>query len=178
MKDNKLLASLIGLLMVFSCFIVSVEGAEQSIKEDVPLVTEGKKVRVHYTLTVEGNIIDSSKEREPMEIQVGSRQVIPGFEKTIKGMKVGEKKSFEVSPEEGYGLEDPKAIQEVSRDKLPPDIKPEPGMTLYARDKNGRPMSVKIMEVKKDVVVMNFNHPLAGKTLKFEVEIIEILSSI
>jgi FKBP-type peptidyl-prolyl cis-trans isomerase 2 len=90
-------------------------------------------------------------------------------------MKVGEKKSFEVSPEEGYGLEDPEAIQEVSKDKLPPDTKPEPGMTLYARDKNGRPMPVKIMEVKKDVVVMNFNHPLAGKTLKFEVEIIEIL---
>jgi peptidylprolyl isomerase len=172
MKANKLIASLIGLLMVFSCFIVSEEGA---IKEDVPLVTEGKKVRAHYTLTVEGNIIDSSKEREPMEIQVGSRQVIPGFEKAIKGMKLGEKKSFDVSPEEGYGLEDPEAIQEVSRDKLPPDIKPEPGMTLYAKDKNGRPMPVKIMEVKNDVVVMNFNHPLAGKTLKFEVEIIEIL---
>jgi len=175
MKDNKLLAGLIGLLMVFSYFIVPVEGADQSIKEDVPLVIEGKRVRVHYTLTVDGNIIDSSKEGEPMEIRVGTRQVIPGFENAIKNMKVGEKKSFEVSPEEGYGLEDPKAIHEVSRDKLPPDLKPEPGMTLYAKDKNGLPMPIRITEVKKDTVVMNFNHPLAGKTLKFEVEIIEIL---
>ncbi len=175
-RDKKLLASLIGLLMIVLCFTVSVEGAEQSIKEDVPLVTDGKKVRVHYTLTVEGNIIYSSRKHGPMEIQVGSRQAIPGFEKAIKGMKVGEKKSFEVSPEEGYGLENPKARQEISRDKLPPDIKPEPGMTLHASDKNNLPMPVKIMEVKKDVVVINLNHPLAGKTLKFEVEIIEILS--
>ncbi len=103
MKDNELLSSLIGLLIVFSCFIVSVEGAEQGIKEDVPLVTEGKKVRVHYTLTVEGNIIDSSKEREPMEIQVGSRQVIPGFEKAIKGMKVGERNHSKSAPRKGTG---------------------------------------------------------------------------
>ncbi len=175
MKDNKLLAGLIGLLMVFSYFIVPAEGAEQSIKEDVPFIIEGKKVRLHYTLTVDGNIIDSSKGREPMEVRVGTRQVIPGFENAIKDMKVGEKKSFEVSPEEGYGLEDPKAIHEISRDKLPPDLKPEPGMTLYAKDKNGLPMPIRIMEVKKDMVVLNFNHPLAGKTLKFEVEIIEIL---
>jgi len=175
MKDKKLLASLIGLLMAVSCLTVSAKGAEQSTKEDVPLVTDGKKVRVHYTLTVEGKIIDSSREREPMEIRVGSHQIMPGFEKAIKGMKVGEKKSFEVSPEEGYGLENPKAIHEVPKDKLPPNIKPEPSMTLYARSKNGNPFPVRIIEVKGDVVILNFNHPLAGKTLNFEVEIIEIL---
>ena len=90
------------------------------------------------------------------------------------GMKVGEKKSFKVAPEEGYGIADPNAIQKVPKDQLPPEIAPKAGMMLTAQGKDGQSMPVKIVEVKDDVVVMDFNHPLAGKTLNFDVEIKEI----
>jgi FKBP-type peptidyl-prolyl cis-trans isomerase 2 len=100
--------------------------------------------------------------------------VIPGFEKAIMGMKTGEKKSFQVSPEEGYGPKDPEAMQEVSRDRLAPDIKPAVGMKLYATGQGGQVITATIVEVKEDAVVLDFNHPLAGKTLNFDVEIVEI----
>jgi FKBP-type peptidyl-prolyl cis-trans isomerase 2 len=100
--------------------------------------------------------------------------VVPGFEKAVMGMKVGEKKSFKVKPEEGYGAENPKAIRDIPRKELPADVTPKAGMTLYAQAKNGQHFPVKIVEVKKDVVVMDFNHPLAGKTLNFDVQVIDI----
>jgi FKBP-type peptidyl-prolyl cis-trans isomerase 2 len=90
------------------------------------------------------------------------------------GMKIGEKKSFKISPKEGYGLENPEGIKEIPKEQLPPDMKPEAGMMLSARGANGQTFPARIIEVKKDVVVMNFNHPLAGKILNFDVEIIEI----
>jgi FKBP-type peptidyl-prolyl cis-trans isomerase 2 len=138
------------------------------------MVTEGKLVKVSYTLTVDGNIVDSTQEGKPFEFQIGNKQVIPGFEEAIIGMEVGEKKSFEVSPDKGYGQEDPRGIQEVSKDKLPPDIVPEVGMTLYATRPDGQTFPARITEVKEDVVIANLNHPLAGKTLNFEVGVIEI----
>ncbi len=177
MNCRILFTSLMGLMMTFLCFIVPAEGAEKGTKGEAPEVNADKMVKVHYTLTVEGKVIDSSKGREPLEFQVGGRQMIQGFEKALMGMRVGEKKSFQVSPGEGYGQEDPRGIQEVSRDKLPSDINPEVGMTLYARGSKGQTIPARIIEVRKDVVVMNFNHPLAGKTLNFEVEIIEIKKS-
>ena len=118
--------------------------------------------------------MDSSKGRQPLEFKAGSHEVVPGFEKAVMGMKVGEKKSFKVSPEEGYGAENPKAIRDVPRKELPADLTPKAGMTVYAQAKNGQRFPVRIVEVKKDVVVMDFNHPLAGKTLNFDVEVLDI----
>lgn len=175
MKENKLIARMMVILIIVLFFIGAVEGAEQIDKKDVSSAVAGNTVKVHYTLTVDGNVVDSSKEREPMEFQIGNQQVIPGFEDAIKGMKVGDKKSFKVNPEEGYGIVDPKAIQEVSRDKMPNDLKLKSGMTIYARGKDNYPIPVKVVDVKEDTVILNFNHPLAGKTLKFDVEIIDIL---
>jgi FKBP-type peptidyl-prolyl cis-trans isomerase 2 len=174
MKCSKHVIFMIGLFVIISCYIVSAEGAETNINESALKAPSAQKIKLHYTLTVEGKVIDSSKKQEPIVFQVGNNQVIPGFEKAVKGMKVGEKKSFQVSPQEGYGEEDTEAIQEVSRDQLSPEVKPAPGMTLYARGKDGSNVLARIIEVKKDVVVLNFNHPLAGKTLNFEVEVIEV----
>jgi FKBP-type peptidyl-prolyl cis-trans isomerase SlyD len=137
-------------------------------------VSAGKTVKVNYTVTVDGKVVDSSKGREPLTFKAGEGQIIPGFEKAVIGMKAGEKKSFKVSPEEGYGKEDPSAIQNVPKDRLPKGIEPKAGMTLQARTKDGRQIPAKIMEVKKDVVVINLNHPLAGKTLNFDVEVIDV----
>jgi FKBP-type peptidyl-prolyl cis-trans isomerase 2 len=174
MNREKVFRGLMGLLLALSCFMVPAVWAEEGAKGDVPVVSEGKQVKVHYTLKVDGEVVDSSKEREPLEVKIGSQQVIPGFEKALMGMKAGEKKSFQVTPEEGYGHEDPRAVQEIPRDKLPPDREPEVGMKLFTRGPQGEIITGKIVEVREDVVVMDFNHPLAGKTLDFDVEVVEI----
>jgi FKBP-type peptidyl-prolyl cis-trans isomerase 2 len=175
MKTRKVSFSvlLLGLIAVLVFSAAFSEAAEKGKKGAVK-VAEGSTVKVNYTLTVDGKVVDSSKGHEPLEFKVGSHQVIPGFEKAVLGMKVGEKKSFAVSPEEGYGPVNPKAFQEIPKKQLPPEITPKAGMTLVAHGKDNQPMPVRIKEVKGDVVVMDFNHPLAGKTLNFDIEVVEI----
>jgi len=160
-------AALIG--FVFSLLSVAIQTQAAG-----PVVSAGKSVTAHYTLTVDGKEVETSKGKEPVKFKVGNKEMIPGFEKAVMGMKAGQKKSFKVDPKEGYGVEDPKAVQNVPKSQLPKDTKLKPGMTIYARMKDGSQVPVKVQEVKKDVVVMNFNHPLAGKTLNFDVEIVEI----
>lgn len=139
------------------------------------VVAKGKTVKVQYTLTVDGKVIDSSMKRGmPLEFKVGAHQVVPGFEKALLGMKIGETKSFKVSPKEGYGPVNPKAIKEVLKNKLPENIKPVAGMVLYARVPGGQVMPVKIVEVKKKSVIIDFNNPLAGKALNFDVKVVDI----
>jgi len=169
-----LLTVLAGFITALSFSAFAADTTEKTEKGGALVVTEGKTVKVDYTLEVDGKVMDSSKGRGPLEFKTGSGQMIPGFEKGVMGMKIGEKKSFKVSPEEGYGSENPQAIQEIPKNQLPPEIKPEAGMTLYAQAPDGRQVPVEVREVKDDVVVMNFNHPLAGKTLNFDVEILEI----
>jgi len=166
-----LLFFLIGVLLFSVAFS---EAAEKGQKKAALKVQEGSTIKVNYTLTVDGKVFDTSKGRQPLEFKVGSHQVIPGFEKAVIGMKVGEKKSFTVKPEEGYGPINPDAVQSVPRKQLPSDITPKAGMTLYAKGKDNHPVPVRIKEVKDDVVVMDFNHPLAGKTLHFDIEIADI----
>ena len=161
-------AVLVGFMVSLSLFAIKSEGAGKAA------ISDGKSVKAHYTLTVDGKMLESSKGKDPIQFKMGSKQMIPGFEKAVMGMKVGQKKSFKVSPQDGYGLEDPKAFQNVPKSQLPKDITPKAGMTLYAKRKDGQDVPVRVAEVKKDVVVMNFNHPLAGKTLNFDVEIVEI----
>jgi FKBP-type peptidyl-prolyl cis-trans isomerase 2 len=149
------------------------ESTEAKNKE-VKMVSEGNMIKVSYALTVDGKVIDSSKKGSPLEFKVGSKQVITGFESAVIGMKIGEKKSFQVAPDEGYGHENPKAIQELSKDRLPAHLKPEVGMSLHATTPTGQTLTGRITEIQGDTVIVNFNHPLAGKTLNFDVEIVEI----
>ena len=174
MKTKKMIlcAAFLGFIAALF-FTVASEAAEKKKSGSTLVVSEGKSVKVNYTLTVDGKVVDSSNGRGPLEFKAGSHQMIPGFEKAVMGMKTGEKKSFQVSPKEGYGPEDPKAIRDIPKNQLPPEMTPKAGMTLTAQA-NGQKVPVRIVEVKKDVVVMNFNHPLAGKTLHFDVEVLEI----
>jgi len=148
--------------------------AAEKPTEKTTVVADGKTVDVNYTLTVDGKVVDSSKGGKPLEFKAGAHQMIPGFEKALMGMKVGERKSFKVKPEEGYGLVNPKAFRDVPKKQLPPGMTPKAGMTLTAQGKDGRQIPVKIKEVKKDTVVIDFNHPLAGKTLNFDVGVVAI----
>ncbi|MBI4826061.1 MAG: peptidylprolyl isomerase [Nitrospirae bacterium] len=171
MKRTPLVAILAVFLTIFGCIAVSAEETVQKAAE----VADGNTVKVLYTLTVDDKVIDRSIDNEPFEFKVGDNQVVPGFEDAIKGMKLGEKKSFKLSPADGYGEVDPDAIQEMPLTELPATIVPAPGMTLQAISPEGQTVIVTVKEVKKDTVVMDFNHPLAGKTLNFDIEIVGIL---
>jgi FKBP-type peptidyl-prolyl cis-trans isomerase SlyD len=169
-----LLAVFAGIMTALSFFSIPSEGAEKTKNKGTVVVSEGKTVTVNYTMKVGGKVLETSIGHKPVQFKTGSHQVVPGFEKAVMGMKVGEKKSFSVSPAEGFGLEDPKAIKNVPKKQIPPDIKPKAGMLLDTQGKNGQRVPVRVVEVKKDVVVINFNHPLAGKTLNYDIEVLEI----
>ncbi|HOW36462.1 MAG TPA: peptidylprolyl isomerase [Candidatus Omnitrophota bacterium] len=137
-------------------------------------ITDGSKVSFDYTLTVDGKVIDSSSGRGPIQYTQGKSEIVPGLEKELAGMKVGDEKTVIVKPEEGYGLVSPEALKEVSRANLPADIQPQVGMVLQIHGADGRAFPAMIAKVDTDTVVLNFNHPLAGKELNFQVKIVSI----
>lgn len=136
---------------------------------------KGSTVKVHYTgkLTDE-SIFDSSIEREPIEFTVGAGQMIKGFDDAVEGMSVGEKKQVEIKMEEAYGLKNDEAIITVEKVHLPQDPEPTIGMQLEATQPDGRVQLFVITQVNEDDVVLDGNHPLAGKDLIFDIELVEV----
>lgn len=138
-------------------------------------VKNNDTVRVHYTgKLADGQVFDSSLEREPIEFTVGQGQLIPGFEKGLLDMEVNEKKTINIPAEEAYGEPREELIQEVDKNQLPDEIKPEVGMGLVSKSPDGREMNLVVREVKEDSIVVDGNHPLAGKDLTFDLEVVEI----
>ena len=137
------------------------------------IIAIGSAVKFHYTLTVEAQIVESSVQGEPLAYVQGEGQMIRGIEKALEGMKAGEKKSFILSAEEGYGLFDPEALLEVPLEKLP-ESGNVPGSVLSVRDAEGHQMHAIVKDVRGEIAILDFNHPLAGKILEFDVEIIEV----
>lgn len=138
-------------------------------------VKQNDTVRVHYTgKLADGQIFDSSLEREPIEFTMGQGQLIPGFENGLLDMKVNEKKTINIPSEEAYGEPRQELIQEVDKSQLPEEIKPEPGMGLVSKSPDGREMNLVVTEVKEESIVVDGNHPLAGKDLVFDLEVVEI----
>jgi FKBP-type peptidyl-prolyl cis-trans isomerase 2 len=136
-------------------------------------VENGKKVKVHYTGKYEdGEVFDSSKEREPIEFTVGEGQLIVGFEEAVIGMEVGETKTVNITPENGYGDVREDLFTEVEKSQLPEGV--EVGSVLQAMTPTG-PVAVKVTEMGDDKVVVDANHPLAGKTLVFDLELMEVV---
>lgn len=139
-------------------------------------VKEGDVVRVHYTgKLTDGTQFDSSVGREPLEFTVGAGQMIRGFDSGVLGMTVGEKKTIEIAPLDGYGERDDEAVIDFPASNIPEDMKLEPGMQLTLRNQYNQPIPVVVLEVREDVVVMDANHMLAGKDLVFDVELVEIV---
>lgn len=137
-------------------------------------VSNGKHVTLEYTLKLDDqSVVDSNVGREPLKVTQGSHQLIPGVEKQIEGMAAGQKKQFTVAPTEGYGTVDPKAFQEVDKKAVPPDSQ-KVGTQLEGKTPDGRKVFPRISEVKHDTVVLDFNHPLAGKTLHFDVQVLDV----
>jgi len=137
------------------------------------MVKEGNTVKVHYTGKFEDDkVFDTSKEREPISFKVGAGMMIPGFENGVVGLKEGESKTLKITPEEGYGQRNDELINEVTLDKLPEGV--ERGALLQAQTEQG-PMNVVVAEIKEKTAMIDANHPLAGKNLVFDIELVEIV---
>ena len=137
-------------------------------------IKDGYKVKVDYTGTLDdGTVFDSSeKHGEPLEFQIGTHMVIPGFEDAIKEMEVGAEKEIDLKPEEAYGDINPQMKQEVPKDQIPPEAKA--GMMLLMTLPTGQQMPVKIAEIGEKTAKLDMNHPLAGKTLHFKLKLVDV----
>lgn len=138
-------------------------------------VKKNDTVKIHYTgKLADGVVFDSSEGREPLEFTVGEGNMIPGFENGVIDMKVNEKKTIVIPAEEAYGEVRDELIQEVPKTNLPEDLDPEVGMGLVSVAPNGQEIQFVVREVKEETIVVDANHPLAGKELTFDVELVEI----
>jgi FKBP-type peptidyl-prolyl cis-trans isomerase SlpA len=136
------------------------------------MIKEGSKVKVHYTGKLEdNNVFDSSVEREPLEFVVGEGMLIPGFEQGLMGMQVGETKTIEIEPEQAYGEVREELINQVPKENLPEGV--EEGQMLQANTESG-PINVVVTQITEDMAVVDANHPLAGKKLIFDLEVVEV----
>ncbi len=137
---------------------------------------DGDTVRVHYTgRLTDGSQFDSSVGAKPLEFTIGAGMIIPGLEKEIVGMAVGDSSTVTVPADEAYGPHRPEAVQEVPRQNIPPEIDLAVGGQLQATNQSGQMMTVTIVAVDDDNVTLDANHPLAGKDLVFDVELVEIV---
>ncbi len=139
-------------------------------------VKTGDKVKVHYhgKLT-SGETFDSSAGKDPLEFEVGSGMVIKGFDDGVTGMAVGEKKTIDIPYNEAYGPINPEMLIDMPKERFPADMELEIGMSLMMSDQEGHQFQVAITQIKEAVVVLDANHPLAGKDLVFDLELIEIV---
>lgn len=139
-------------------------------------VKSGDTVKVHYhgKLT-DGETFDSSEGRAPLEFEVGSGMVIKGFDEGVTGMAVGDKKTIHIPADQAYGPRDPEQVIEMPKDRFPEDMKVEVGMPLAMHNGSGQNFQVVVAEIKDDVVLLDANHPLAGKDLTFDLELVEIV---
>jgi FKBP-type peptidyl-prolyl cis-trans isomerase SlyD len=134
-------------------------------------VDDGQVVSMHYTLHVDGQVVDSSDGKEPLQFIQGMGHIIHGLEHELYDMKIGEKKDVVVAPKDGYGESDPEAFMDVPRESFPPKVPLAIGTELELRDQSDNPVYARIDEVTDSNVRLNMNHPLAGKELRFSVEI-------
>ena len=138
-------------------------------------VKSGDTVAIHYTGTLlDGTTFDSSKGREPLEFQVGSGQIIPGLDKALPGMTVGDKKVVKIASEDAYGPANPEMRQAVPREGIPADIPLELGTQLQMQTPDGNAVPVTVVGVDEATVTLDANHPLAGKDLQFDIELLKI----
>jgi FKBP-type peptidyl-prolyl cis-trans isomerase SlyD len=120
-----------------------------------------------------GKVLDSNKGQKPLTYTQGERQIVPGLEKALDGMHVGEEKKVAVTPADGYGEVNPEAVTEVPKESIPPDAL-KVGAELVARNQSGAARLVRVKEIKDKTVVIDMNHPLAGKTLYFDVKVLGV----
>ena len=136
---------------------------------------EGDEVQVHYTGKLEdGTVFDTSQEGEPLSFTIGENRVIPGFEDAVLGMEPGDSKTTEIEPEQAYGEHREDMVLELEKDQIPEGVEPQVGQQLQLRLENGETVPVLITALGEETVTIDANHPLAGRTLQFEIELVDI----
>lgn len=135
----------------------------------------GDTVKVHYTGTLtDGTQFDSSRGQEPLEFTLGENQLIGGFEEAVVGMSLGENKTVTIPSDDAYGARNESMVQQVPRSAIPPEIELAPGMMLQAQGPEGETLRFSVVEFDDEAVTVDGNHPLAGRDLVFELELVEI----
>jgi peptidylprolyl isomerase len=142
----------------------------------MPLAKQGDTVKVHYTGKLEdGTVFDSSTEREPIEFTIGRLQLIPGFERAVVGMNPGDTKEVKIGQDEAYGPHREEMVAVVARENLPEDVPPSVGQRLEVQQPDGQVIPAWIAAVSDSAITLDANHPLAGKDLTFELQLVEIV---
>ncbi len=169
-KISRWLTYSVAIFTLFSASLVQAEPMELTVSKD-------KKVSIEYTLRVEGTvglkIIDSNVADAPMTFIHGEKTILPALEKALEGMKIGQSTQVTLRPEEGFGLVNPSAIVEVKKDRIPKSAL-KVGAKLQAKETDGSTKNILVTEIREDTVILDSNHPLAGKKLYYEVKILDI----
>jgi FKBP-type peptidyl-prolyl cis-trans isomerase SlyD len=173
MKSLALAAALAVLGAASPAILRSGEKAKQE-----KVVKDGSVVSLQYSLSEEdGKLIESNKGKDPLKYTHGSKQIVPGLEKELTGMKVGGEKRVKVKPEDAYGVVNAKAFQEIPKEQIPANGL-KVGATLAAKGPQGQEIPVRVHEIKEKTVVLDLNHPMAGKTLLFDIKILDVQPSV
>jgi FKBP-type peptidyl-prolyl cis-trans isomerase 2 len=160
-------------VLMAACLLATVAPAAEKTKDD-RTVKDGMMVSVEYTLKgTDGKVIESSKGKEPLKYIHGKKMMIPGLEKELAGMKVGGEKHVTVKPEDAYGPVNQNAFQEIPKEKIPANGL-KVGAILAAKSPEGQVVPMRVHQIKEKTVVMDMNHPMAGKTLVFDVKVVDI----
>ena len=139
------------------------------------MANDGDTARVHYTGTLEdGTVFDTSRGREPLEFTLGGGELIPGFEEAVKGMQIGQTKTVTIPANEAYGQRRDDLLMVVEREKLPEGMEPAVGQQLQMQRTDGMTAIVVVSDISETTITLDANHPLAGKDLTFEIELVEI----
>jgi len=161
----KIFCNILVVLAVFFC----VNANAQALT-----VEQGRKVKMDYNLSINSEPLESTRGKEPLEFMVGGGNVIPGLESQMMGMAVGDEKKIIVAAKDAYGEIDPGAFKEVPKSSMPPEAELKPGLVVEVEDPQGGTFPGVVWEVREQSVVLNFNHPLAGQTLEFDVKVVDI----
>ena len=144
-------------------------------KEKQMAIQNNDNISVHYTGTFEdGEVFDSSRERGPLSFEVGAGQMIKGFDDAVVGMDVGESKQITLAPEDAYGHRNEEMLVELPTTSFPEDMELEMGLQLQLTNQNGQPVPATVVQIGDENITMDVNHPMAGKTLVFDIEIVEV----
>jgi FKBP-type peptidyl-prolyl cis-trans isomerase SlyD len=165
---------MLGLALFLAAGAVSGSAGEPSEKGGKTVIQDGSKVTIEYTLKLgDGQVVDTSEGRPPFVYQHGAGQILPALEDQLAGMSAGNEKEITLAPEEGYGPVNDELYQPVPVDQIPEDARQE-GAQLVSRDQQGNERPLRVHEVREDEVVLDLNHPLAGKSLHFDVKVVSI----
>ena len=164
--------AIIAVLLVISQFFLGLSGTIGTKQ-----VKQGDTVKVEYTGTFDnGTVFDASQGREPLEFVAGFWQMIPGFDRAVIGMKIGQEKEIRLQPSDAYGDYDPQLVQEIPREQVPIEEELKPGMILAVTIPNGNQVPAKVKEVTANAITIDLNHPLAGEILNFRLKVVDIIS--